>query len=73
MHQALSKYQNGTVDYLCEFLGQKSDAPMTRKWFYVFVFQSHYEICPKYPLTCASCGKENIPRDLVSGLCAVHL
>ena len=35
-------------------------------YFLLLFLQGHYEACPKYPLPCGTCGKENIPRDMVS-------
>ena len=30
--------------------------------------QNHFQDCPRYPLSCEKCGKENIPRNEVSSV-----
>ena len=35
--------------------------------------QNHYQTCPKFPLACERCGKENITREMVSDFYQIYL
>ena len=34
----------------------------------ILFVQNHFPDCPRYPLSCEKCGKENIPRNEVSSI-----